>query len=136
VAAAWSKIPGSDNAKGYSVKSVQVATEEAPTAATDGADLHPCAGYKLYAEADSGQTFTGSGDFPAYSYDPICGWSRASEWDCSAVAADNGNRRILLGEFPVSAPRGRVAHVCSGVGVSGGGVTLYYAMSGLYGERI
>jgi hypothetical protein len=130
MAATWSLVSS------YSAKSVQATTETAPIAATDGADLTPCAGFNLYAEADSGQTFTGTGDFVAFMYDPICGWSRASELDASAVAADADNRRIFLGSFPISAPRGRVAHVCNAVGVSGGGVTLYYAMSSLLGERI
>lgn len=130
MAATWTKIAP------YSSKAAQATTEDAPALATEGVDLTPCAGLNLYAEADEGQTFTGSGDFVGFMYDPLCGWSRASELDVSIVAADAGNRRVFLGAFPVSAPRGRMAHAANGVGVSGGGVTLYYAMSDLYGQRI
>jgi hypothetical protein len=135
--ATWVPISSS----GASVRSVQATTEAAPTLATEGLDLRAtadraCAGFNLYAECDSGQTFTGTGDFVAFMYDAITGWARASELDVSVVTADASNRRIFLGAFPVAAPRGRVAHVCSSVAVSGGGVTLYYAVSGLSGEEI
>jgi hypothetical protein len=130
MAATWTKL------EAYSSKAVQATTEDAPTLGTEGVDIRPCAGINLYAEADEGQTFSGTGSVVGFMYDPLCGWSRAAELDASFVAADADNRRVFLGAFPISAPRGRVAHVCNGVGVSGGGVTLYYAMSGLYGERI
>jgi hypothetical protein len=130
MAAAWERVAA------YSSKSVQATTEDAPTLDTEGVELTPCAGFHLFAEADVGQTFSGSGSVVGFMWDPICGWARAAELDASFVAADASNRRVFLGAFPVTAPRGRVAHACNAVGVSGGGVTLYYAMSDVYGRRI
>lgn len=128
--ATWERVSG------YSTKSVQATTESAPTLDTEGVDLSPCGGFNLYAEADSGQTFTGTGSVVGLMYDPICGWARAAELDASFTAADSGNRRVFLGSFPISAPRGRLAHVCNSVGVTGGGVTLYWAMCDLNGGAI
>lgn len=127
--ATWSPITG------RSTRSVQVATDSAPNAGTDGAFLDNVAGFNLFAEADAGQTFTGSGSFTGYLYDEACGWARALDLDAAVLAGHAGNRRIYLGAFPVSTPRGRVAHAANGVGVSSGGITLYYVCSTLFGER-
>jgi hypothetical protein len=113
------------------------ASESAPTLATEGVNLNDVSGFIIYAEADSGQTFTATtGSFLAYLWDDfIQAWARAPGFDFSIATGSVGTRRHAEGGWTVSSPRPRLAHVPSSVAVSSGGVTLTYACSSLWGER-
>ena len=130
--ATWTQIPGTPR----SVSSVQATTEAAPTQATDGLYLDEVAGFVLYLVADAGQTLNAAGgSLLGYRYDPNIGtWARAHELDIVLGASDIGGQASAWA-YQVASPRGRVAHVASGVGVTSGGLTLYYFTSYLSGKN-
>jgi hypothetical protein len=98
--------------------------------------LDEVAGYRLTIIADSGQTITAAaGSFKAYVWDEWSGiWSRASDQDVVVTTDDIGGRGMAT-VFQVAAPLGRIAHVASGISVSGGGLTLYYITAYLSGKK-
>lgn len=109
------------------------ANESAPSAATDGLPLSAVvagnkklSGFSVTAEADSGQTLSGSGTLQAYLYDDqAAAWVRVPDLDLAVTAS--GIRRQGFPGFEVLAGRvgSRVAFVAVSVGVSAGGITLY-----------
>lgn len=131
MAAVWTAISG------RSTKGVMAATDTAPTGAEDGLNLSDVAGFSIHVELEAGQTITAAaGGLKAYLFDPIVGfWSRTPELDVSFASSDVGERRVSRTGYTVSSPRGRLAHIASGMTVSGGGVTVYYSCSILSGER-
>jgi hypothetical protein len=122
---------------GRSVRSVQSATDSAPTGAEAGLNLSDVSGFSVHVWADTGQTFSGvAGSLVAYLYDDIVGdWSRAPELDLTLPSAATGLRKLVFTGFTVASPRGRLAHIASGIQVTSGGLTLTYSASTLYGDR-
>ena len=131
--ATWNVLPTS----GRSATSVQAASESAPTLATEGCNLMDVAGFDLYVEADSGQTFTATtGAFYGYKFsDLLNAWYRAPEVDVSIPTGGVGQRRVVFPGWTVSNPRDRIAHVANSIAVSGGGVTVTYICTSLHGSR-
>lgn len=132
MATTWTTLAGRSTRGAFTTVS-----EAAPTTVADGMNISDINGFIAYAEADSGQTFTGtSGTLLAYLYDDlVSAWARFPEADLTIPSGAVGTRRCAWSSFSVQTPRGRVAHVPSGLQVSGGGVTVTYACSTLYGER-
>lgn len=121
-----------------SVISKQSTTDSAPTLATDGMNMDSVAGFNLYVACDTGQTFTGTGTFPAYVYDSTAGgWAKSdTSLDLAVFPLAIGKSLIVYTGFTVASPRGQIAHIATGVGVTGGGLTLTYTCNSLHGERI
>jgi hypothetical protein len=115
-----------------SVTSVQSTTEATAPTANEGVNLDAVSGFNIYVEADEGQTLTGSGDLLGYLKSGIRGrWARGdAQLDLAIPAEANGHRTYVFSGFTVPSPRGRLAHLCDGVGVSGGGVTITYECTG------
>jgi hypothetical protein len=111
-------------------------TEAAPTTnAPDGVLLVGVGGFTLIAECDVGQTFQGTGNFLAYLWDPLSDWAYSNDILVPVPASASGQRRIAFPGWTVSNPRGRVAHIASGVGITGGNITLKYCCTMLKGFR-
>jgi len=129
--ATWNRLSG------RSTYSTQTATDSAPTSSEDGLNLADLNGFALTLAADSGQTLTGvGGALQAYFYDDSVGfWARAPELDLNVQTGSVGTRACTFTGFQVSHPRGRLAHICNGISVSGGNLTVTYSCSGLYGDR-
>lgn len=125
MAAIWSKVrPG-----GRSVRSLQAATEAAPVSPSDGLLLEGVAGFHVFASCEAGQSFTGTlGRFLAYLYDADAGgWGKAEDdLDLIVKPTQVGERIIAFPGFVVHSPASRIAHVASGIQVSGGQITLLY----------
>jgi hypothetical protein len=133
--ATWALLPS----MGRSSVSVQAASESAP-GATDGCNLNDVGGFDLVLEADNGETFSGTGKLDAYrQHDAAVGWaySPSSTIDLATLTPSiAGQRRFSVEGWTVANPRGAIAHVANGVGVSGGGITVRYYCTGLKGERV
>ena len=127
--ATWSQYGGL-----RSVISTQATTEAAP-AATDGMNLDAVAGFTVYMQAASSQTFTGTGTLAFYLIDTF-GVARAGWLDWTIPSWANGQNIISMPTIAVSSPRGRVVPLCSSVGVSAGNVTVYVMANHLYGQQI
>jgi hypothetical protein len=104
-------------------------TEAAPTAEHDGFSLGGVGGFSLVVQCDEGQTFNAAtGSLLAYLHDPLTGWQRAADsaLDLPIPAVALGQRGVVFSGFSVANPRGRICHVPSGVGVTGGSLTITY----------
>ena len=131
--ATWVKYR--DTHPNRSCYAVQTNAEGAPSG-TDGMDLGGIAGFTLYASCEEGQTFNDAAAvFEAWRYDATVGvWSRAAELDVTVGASQTGVRSLAVA-FSVASPRGYIAHIWDGSGVTGGNVTVAYAASRLIGEK-
>ena len=119
MAAVWTQIAH------RSASGVMAATETAPSAATDGVNLTSVGGLTFYLEADEGQTINAdTGQLDLYVFD-FGSWKLAPALTLPIPPNSAGNRRILVGSVLVDNPRGRVAAICNGVGLSGGSATVY-----------
>jgi len=128
--ATWSLVPGLS----VSVMSVQATTDSAPSSATDGQALSGVGGFNLTIQADPGQTLTGVGSLTGYIYDDLIGWT-LGDIGVNVPAIASGSRSYTFSGWTVANPIERIAHICNGVGVSGGGVTLIYRCSTLRGFK-
>jgi len=109
---------------GRSARSVQAATEAAPTLATDGLSLIGVRGVTVWVDAGVGQTITSdAGQIDMYVYDPAS-WGLAPNLVMPIPPGSTGQRRVQLGTIPVDNPRGRLAPISNGLQVSGSTVTL------------
>lgn len=130
MATTWDLLPGAIR----SCISTQTTSESVPTLATEGLNLDSVAGFVLIFSCDLGEFFNNAASvFKAYRYDPFLNrWARAAEHDVT-VGTANVNERDFAVAFQVSTPRGRIAHIASSIGVSGGGLTLRYITTQLVG---
>lgn len=109
-------------------------SESAPTAATEGALLSGVSGFAVVIEAGASQTVAG-GSLLAYVYNDVSGlWGRAPELDLSVPAT--ATRVYAFSGFTVTAPRGRIAYVPSGVTISSGSATVYINAASPTGGRL
>lgn len=109
-----------------SVTSVQATTESAPTLATEGLDLSAVRSVRVFLEADTGQTLSGAGDVDLYVYGRTMeAWALAPFEPFTVPSDAAGARRVLVGTVRIDHSSGRMAPICRGVTVSGGGVTVY-----------
>ena len=118
-----------------SVRSTQIATEAAPTLATEGMLVTGVIAVALAVHAPQGQTFTGSGYMRGYSYHGILGlWLPQGDADRDLVWRA-GLADALFPSIPVDQAAGRIAWICDGVGLSGGTtITLEMLAYGPGGE--
>jgi hypothetical protein len=118
-------------------QSVQAATESAPTTMEEGVNLDSVSGFTVHFSCDSGQTFSSTaGGFSAYVWNEFAlAWSRTPELDIAVPTNAVGLRRFSSTGWNVASPRARVAHVASGIGISGGSVTVDYTCSLLRGDQ-
>jgi hypothetical protein len=135
--ATWANLidPTKGTISPLSVVSIQNPTDSAPTLATDGQALAGIGGFTLVLEADLGQTLTGAGNLLGFSYDSCNGWARSPDIDVQIPSAAAGQRRVAFPGWTISNPRGSVAHVAAGVGVSSGGLSLYYCCTTVRAHR-
>jgi len=119
---------------GRSVVSVQATTEAGPPADGDGVNVNDVGGFDLVVEADEGQTLSGTGELVGYRQHES-GWAFAKDSAVTIDSSANGQRRIVFTGWTVANPRGFVAHLANGVGVSAGGLRLYYYCTTLRGVR-
>lgn len=128
-----------------SVYSVQTVNDSAPSLGTDGVSVAQVPGYSLVLQCDSGQIVAAAaGGLLAYIWDPLSGyplgqaggaWSRvAAAMDLTIPASAVGQPRISWPWNSVAATIGRIAHIASGLSLTGGGITLFYACVGMQGE--
>jgi hypothetical protein len=130
--ATWTRISA------RTVSGVQTTTDTAPVHnAQDGVNLSDVSGFSVTFECDSGQTFSGvAGSFLAYYDDAaLSGVSYTPELDLVLPASAVGQRRITFAGFTVACPRGFLTHIANGIGVTGGGLTVTYTCSSLFGDR-
>jgi len=122
---------------GRSVQSVQATTESAPTTDIEGVNLDSVSGFTIHFSCDAAQTFSAtSGGFLAYVWNEFAqAWSRAPGLDVTVPTAAVGLRRFSDSGWNVSSPRARLAHVASGIAISGGSITLDYTCSLLRGDQ-
>lgn len=117
---AWSVAGGT-----RSVKQTMATTGAAPTLADDGISIDVATGVSVFAEADSGQTLSGTGTLLCYVYDRVfAAWVRAPALDIT-IPNVAGQRRLAMPALDVFARRGRLAYITSAVAVSAGSVTVY-----------
>lgn len=121
MAATWVRVGAN-----RSVVSVQATTEAAPTVSTDGIALDGIGAISIWLEADPGQTLSGTGQLDVYVYDAMVGaWALAPLIPFGVPSGAAGKQRVVLGSVVIDNPRGRIAPIANGVGVSAGGLTLY-----------
>jgi hypothetical protein len=114
-------------------------TCDAPTLATEGANLDAVSAVSVLVCADSGQTITGGSGVSLYFYDGTPAlWGKKG----TALTVPTGSRCAFaegdspgLG-IPVIAPRGRLAAIPIGITVSSGGVTVFVLATGVKGEAL
>jgi hypothetical protein len=126
--ATWEKITsGAPASVGVSaIRSVQATTDSAPTLDSDGYSLAHVKGFALIVECDVGQTFASSaGQIDLYHADPsiLDGWSHLVDREVLVPPSAIGLSKFTL-LFEVVSSRGRVAFICNGLAVTGGGITL------------
>jgi hypothetical protein len=130
--ATWTRLGG------RTAKGTQTTTDTAPTHLSgDGVNLNDVAGFSVTVEADAGQTFSGAaGSLKAwFDDDALADVSYTPELDLTLPAGAVGQRRISFTGFTVASPRGYLAHIASGLQVTGGGITVTYTCTTLYGSR-
>lgn len=122
MAAVWSQI----GERG--VKCTQAATESAPSDGDLGLPLLSLSGFALTVECDEGETFASSaGQLDLYIYDDnVGGWSLVPNQVLFIPPEATGLRRFMIG-VPLGTSRGRLAFICNGLDLTGGGVTMYYS---------
>lgn len=129
MAATWDPLYGVPHLG--SVRSVQASTEAAPAAADDGLDMAQVDAFNLYLKAAGGQTFTGVGLLLAYLYEAIRGtWVRCPGSDVGIPDGANGLAEFAISPLLIRSMRGRLALICSGVGVTGGSITIDFICTG------
>jgi hypothetical protein len=118
----------------YGVRSVQAATEAAPTTADEGLSLLKVKGFTLMVECDAGKVFGSvAGQLDLYHLDPLVGvpWSPLVDRQIIVPPSAIGLQRFTL-LFDVVRSRGRIAYIANGLDVGvGGGVTLTFATGDL-----
>jgi hypothetical protein len=122
-----------------SVASSRSTTEAAPSG-LDGLALAGVGGFDLVVECEEGQTFTGATPgallgYRGYPRGAAIDWAPAGDLDVTIPAAAAGQRRWALTGWTVANPRGRIAHIASGVQVTGGALTVRYECTTLRGHR-
>jgi hypothetical protein len=133
-AAAWTAT-GARSAKAVCASG----TCDAPTAATEGANLDAVSAVSVLVCADASQTITGGSGVSLYFYDATAAlWGKKG----TALTVPTGSRCAFaegdspgLG-IPVIAPRGRLAAIPVGITVSSGGTTVYVLATGVKGEAL
>jgi hypothetical protein len=123
---------------GRTVVGKEATTDSAPAhGSMDGVNLNDVAGFSLTVECDNGQTFSGAGGslLAYFDDDALAGVSYTPELDLVLPAAAVGKQRVTFAGFNVSSPRGFLAHIANGIQVTGGGLTLTYTCTTLYGSR-
>jgi hypothetical protein len=133
-AATWT-LTGARSAKAVCASG----TCDAPTLATEGANLDAVSAVSVLVCADSGQTITGGSGVSLYFYDATPAlWGKKG----TALTVPTGSRCAFaegdspgLG-IPVIAPRGRLAAIPIGITVSSGGVTVFVLATGVKGEAL
>jgi hypothetical protein len=123
-------------ASGLSRKSRQVGTDTAPTLSSDGQGLTGVGGFDLFVICDAGKTFTSIGTLAGYRYDALAGWAPSADLNLSLPSDAIGLAAWAFTGFVVQNPRGAIAHVCTGIGLTGGGLTLIYVCTGLRGYTL
>lgn len=132
--ATWTRL----QTYGRTIRSTQSTTDTPPVHGSgDGVNLNDVGGFALTVECDSGQSFSSAnGSLVAYYDDEaLADVSYMPEIDITLPASAVGQRRVTFGGFTVASPRGFLAHIASGIQVTGGGLTLTYTCSSLFGER-
>jgi hypothetical protein len=119
-----------------SYRSVQAATEADPSGVA-GTPLAGVGGLGIHVVCDNGQTFTGTGgSLMAFAWDELVAlWLPCPGSDLLIPSAAVGKQGFTDLGWTISAPRGRIAHVCKGVQISGGSITITYACSGIVGQK-
>jgi hypothetical protein len=123
---------------GRTVTSSQTTTDTRPAhGSMDGVNLNDVAGFTVTIECDPGQTFSGAGGSLQawFDDDAISDVSYLPEVDLVLPAGAVGQRRVSFGGFTVASPRGFLAHIANSIQVTGGGLTVTYTCSTLYGNR-
>jgi hypothetical protein len=122
--ATWTTILA-DGDRASVIRSVQAATESAPSSADDGLSLFGMAGFTMMVECDPGQSFGSGGQLDLYHLDPKVGlpWSLLADREINVPPSVIGLQRFTL-VFDVVRTRGRVAFAANGLVLTGGGVTL------------
>ena len=114
-----------DSLGSRSVKKTMATTGSAPTLADDGIAIDVATGFSVFAEADSGQTLTGTGSLFCYVYDRVfAAWIRAPALDMT-ISNVSGQRRLAFPSLEVFARRGRIVYITNALAVSSGSVTVY-----------
>lgn len=112
---------------GGTVVEAQTTTNGAPTSLIAGASLRSTGGTRITVAADAGQTLSGTGTFDVYYLQPTLGiWSLNPDLALSVPAAVSGLRSWTAPDLPAAVPQGRIAIASNGVGVSSGGLSVYY----------
>lgn len=125
MAALWTRPPF----KGLAVQGYMAPTEAEPVDPEDGFSLSGVGGFTLVAQCDLGQSFAAAaGSLNAYLHSELTGWVRAGDatLDLQIPASAIGRRAVVFSGFSVANPRDRIAHVASGLALSGGSLTLLY----------
>jgi len=108
-------------------KSVQAATDAAPTIITDGIPILGMTSVGLTIECDVGQTIlAAAGVLDLYLWDDLVGaWSYVMYQGIQIPQEVVGRRRFTTA-ISIANARGRMAYICNGLSLSGGGITQYY----------
>lgn len=108
----------------FSVTSVQIATEAAPTLATEGLKLDGVRALTIWLDAGAGQTITSdAGQADIYVFDNLL-WGVAPAIVLQVPPGSSGKRRVQLGTVGIDNQRGMLAPILNGVTVSGASAIL------------
>jgi hypothetical protein len=110
-----------------SVQSVQSPTDAKPSSSSDGLNLYGVAAFLLTFSCDVGQSFSSTvGEFDRYQYDENTSmWTPVFGREEVVPLAALGQRAFSILER-VQLPRGGLAHIANGIGITGGQLTLTY----------
>lgn len=108
-------------------KSVQSTTDPAPTTGTEGIPILGMTSFGLTVECDAGQSFaSAAGQLDLYLWDDlITDWSYVL-YQSIAIPPEVVGKRRFTTAVQIANARGRLAYICNGLTVSGGGLTLYF----------
>lgn len=109
---------------------VQNGTRANPTQDTEGMPLGAVISYALILQADGGGTFDGTGRVRVWRYSEGLGWTASPLLAVELAGLVEGETRVALGDYDVTAPFGRIVAGIEGVGVVGGTGTVTVRVEG------
>jgi hypothetical protein len=126
VAATWETGTAAGPRQALRVRSVQGATESAPTSDTEGFNLRGMRGFTMTIECDAGKVFgSAAGQLDLYHLDwgGDLPWSPVADREVTVPTSAIGLRRFTV-IFEVVSSIGQIAYIANGLDVGGGGITI------------